>query len=333
MADETARWTAPGGAAIGVTGATGFVGRHVAAELIRRGYAVRALTRDLNKARSAFPAGSLGSGPGKIEVVLRDAFNDGAMRSLTRGAFALVHLIGIRRETRGVSFRRTHVEATRRALDAAREGGCARFLHMSALGVRPGSKTEYQRTKHEAEVLVRESGLGWTIFRPSLIVGPGGEFAEMVRAWATRKAPPYVFMPYFERVEPTSNPLMPVRAVVPKAQPVHVADVAFAFAEALGRGQSVGEVYTLGGPEAMAWPDVLIAMRDATPGALKSVGPMALPAGLGVAMARGAALVGLADALPFGPSDPEMASEDNVCSNAKAREHLGFSPRRLAASE
>ncbi len=330
MAAEDKSLRAPLGAAIGVTGATGFVGRHVVRELLRRGYAVRALARDVAKAREALPADRLGSGPGKVEIVLGDALADAPLRSLARGAFALVHLIGIRRELRGVSFRRLHVDATRKALDAARSEGCARFLHMSALGVRPNAPTEYQRSKHEAEVLVQQSGLPYTIFRPSLIHGPGGEFVGMVKAWATRKAPPFLFMPYFERVEPSTNPLLPVRSVIPKAQPVFVGDVASAIVEALTRAESVGETYALGGPEAMDWPDVLTTLRDAIPGTLPAVGPMALPAPLGVAMARGAAMVGLADALPFGPSEPQMASEDNVCSNAKAREHLGFVPRALA---
>lgn len=322
---------APSGAAIAVTGATGFVGRYVVRELLRRGFAVRALARSMEKAKETLP---FGEGAGRIDLTVGDATDGAAVSRLCAGAWGVVHLVGIRREFRGgTTFRRAHVESTQRVIEAARGAGARRLVHMSALGVRPNAPTEYHRTKHEAEMLVRESGAAWTILRPSLIHGPDGEFVRMVKAWATRSAPPYLFLPYFLRLAPNhGNMLEPFQVETPRVQPVAVTDVATAFAECLMRPETIGEVIALGGPEAMEWPRALETIRDAIPGTNRAIGPMGLPGPAGLAMAKGAAAVGMADALPFGPSEPVMASEDNVCSTVKAREMLGIEPRSLASA-
>lgn len=315
------------GKTIAVTGATGFVGRHVVSELTSRGARVRALARRADKASAVLPRVD------SVMVTLGDVFDRGAMRRLCDGADALVHLVGIRKEERGgVTFERMHVDATRAALDVCRGGGIGRVVHMSALGVRPTASTGYQRTKHAAETLVRDSGLDWTILRPSLIVGRGGEFVRMVAGWARGKEPPFLFLPYFERVVMNpSNPLVP-RLEIPEVQPVSVRDVAWAVSECLARDVSIGEVYALGGPEAMPWPRMLERLRDAIPGARRAAMPLGIPSHAGLAAAYGARALGLSGALPFGPSEPLMGSEDAVCSNAKATEHLGFEPCTLDAA-
>ncbi len=313
------------GMTIAVTGATGFVGRHVVRELVSRGARVRALARRPEKARVTLPMKDA-----SVTTVLGDVFDREAMRRLCEGADAVTHLIGIRKEARGgVTFERMHVEATRRALDACRGSGATRFLHMSALGVRPNAASGYQTSKFAAESLVRDSGLDWTILRPSMMVGEGGEFLQLAQGWARGTEPPFLFLPYFERVVMNpSNPVMP-RFEVPLIQPVDVRDVAWAVGECLSRGQSVGEVYALGGPESMPWPRMLEQIRDMTAGGRRAAMPLGIPSHAGVVMAYGAKALGLGGLLPFGPSEPLMGSEDSVCSNEKAREHFGFEPCSL----
>lgn len=307
-----------------ITGATGFVGRYAARELAARGWRVRALARSADKARGTLPEG--------VDVVVGDVFNADAMRELARGCAAMVHLIGIRMERRGgVTFQRMHVEATRRAIDAARESGVARFVQMSALGVRADGRCAYATTKFEAEMLVRGSGLRWTILRPSIIHGADGEFMRLVKGWATGKAPPFVFLPYFERLRfDGEHPLLPPVGEAPLAQPVAVEDVAHAIAESLEREEAEGEVYPLGGPDALTWPELLETVQGAIPGAKKWMAAVGIPAPVAEWKAKAAAAIGLAGLLPFGPSEPVMGSEDNVCSNVKAKAHLGFEPRPFA---
>ena len=312
------------GRTVCVTGATGFVGRHTVRALLARGWMVRALARSPEKA-------SLVSGDPRVRIVRGDVFDAGALRDLTSGVDAVVHLIGIRMERKGgVTFQRLHVDATGAVLGAATLAGVRRYVHMSALGVRPNGPCAYYRSKHEAETLVRRSGLDWTILRPSLIHGPDGEFMQMIKGWATCKAPPFLFLPYFERLRFDDNPLMPPKGEIPLAQPVAVEDVANAVCAALEREDAVGEIYPLGGPEAMGWPEILETVRDALPDAKRWMAPVSIPGVVAQGVALGAAAVGLEGLLPFGHSEAVMGAEDNVCSNEKARLHLGHNPRPFA---
>ncbi len=304
---------------VAVTGATGFVGRYVVGELARRGRQVRALVRDIEKSKAALR-------PGWARLVQGDLFDSGAREALLEGADAVVHLVGIRREMgRAVTFRRLHVEATRVMVEEASRLGVGRFVQMSALGAGPESRAEYALTKYEAEQIVRESGLRWTIFRPSVIHGPDGEFMQLVKGWVTGQEAPWKFLPYFFRVDERSG-----EAIPGSLQPVAVEDVAQAIAESLEQADAVGEVYPLGGPEALTWPEALEAARDAIPDAVQTLKPRGLSGAFAAHMARAAELAGLGGTLPFGPSEPILGMEDNTCTTAKARAHLDFAPKAFA---
>jgi NADH dehydrogenase len=157
------------------------------------------------------------------------------------GCDGVIHLVGIIRAfpSRGVTFEKLHTEATANVIAAAKEAGVARLLHMSALGAREDGPTPYLRTKFAAEELVRESGLNHSIFRPSLIFGPGGEaikmFADMVK-----------------------------KIVVPiigdgkyRFQPVSVATVAQGFAKALEIEESHGKTLDVGGPDNVTFDEIM----------------------------------------------------------------------------
>jgi len=203
---------------------------------------------------------------------------------------------------------------------------------MSALGADPDGASGYQRTKFAAERLVRSTGFQWTIFRPSLIHGPDGEFVQMVKGWATGRKAPWFVLPYFQRLDVGLDkpPFPPPNPEIPKAQPVFVGDVANAFADALDRPETHGEVIALGGPDEIEWPAMLKTLRDEIPLAKKSMPAVGLPAPVAIAQARVASFLGFGDALPYSVSDAQMGSEDNVCSLDKARATLGFRPRPFA---
>jgi len=288
---------------------------------------VRCLVRSREKAAASIPA------PGEhVDWVYGSVQDEHALDQLTASATAIVHTIGIRRELPpDVTYTKLHPGATRVVIAAARRNDVDRFIHISALGTRPDAACAYHQSKYESEQLVRSSGLLWTILRPSLIHGADGEFVQMVKDWALGRAAPWFFMPWFAKAEVTKGfpprPPMPVSAQI---QPISVDDVALAVERALERDEAIGEVYPLTGPETYDWPELLRSIRDAVPLADGRKKPVPIPGMLGVVQAGCASKLGIAAALPFGPSEPRMAMEDSIASTAKVEQHLGFEPQPFA---
>ena len=310
---------------VAVAGATGFVGRHVVLELARRGHSVRALVRDGSKANEAFRDAPESA---SITRVTAASIGERSARELVDGADACVNCIGIIREQQGQRFEALHVRAVELLLGAcARNADFERFVQVSAMGVSPDGRSKYQRTKAEGERAVRRSGLAWTIFRPSAVLGEGGELLEMMRAWARGRQAPYVFMPYFCRRADGQWSLIPGETADPKIAPVLVEDLARAVADALVTPETAGEVYNLCGSETVSWPELLEAVRDATRGAKPGIRPAGIPAPAAHAAASVAGFVGLGGLLPFDAGMAAMAAEDSTADTAKFEAHFGFEPR------
>ena len=223
---------------VAITGATGFVGRHLASLFLRRGHRVRALVRDLPRAGFLKTQGA--------ELVAGSLDDGAALTVLLKGADAVVHLIGIIAEWGPATFTAVHVDGTGRVLDTARAAGVRRFIHMSAIGARADERaTQYHRTKWQAEELVRSSGLPAAILRPSLISGPESvpiRTLGRLHRW-------FPVIPIFgEGHFPT--------------QPVWIEDVALAFALALERADVVG-TFELGGPAVLTYEEFVRAIGRA----------------------------------------------------------------------
>jgi len=294
---------------VALTGATGFVGGHTLAALLARGHTVRVLARD-PEALEAPP------GPEKALVRVKgDLFDPESLDRLVEGTDAVVHLVGIIDERGGRSFEAVHVEGTRLLLAAAQSAGVRRWVQMSALGSRDGAVSRYHRSKFEAETQVRDSGLDWTILRPSIIHGPDGEFMQMVRGFWTGLFPPFV--PYFG-----AGPLG--RGGAGRLQPVWVEDVARVAAEAITNDRAIGEVYPMGGPEAMSWPAFYRACRAHLP---KAMNKPVLPVPVWYAN-----LVAGWAGVPFNRDQVVMSQEDSVCERAKFEKHFEFEAAPFAAT-
>jgi NADH dehydrogenase len=218
----------------------------------------------------------------------------------------VIHLVGIIRESSGLSFHDAHVEATRSAIQACRESGVSRLLHMSALGTRPDSRTKYHRTKWEAEELVRTSGLEATIFRPSVVFGKGNSFLPRVRALADSLVVPIV------------------GSGVNLIQPVWVEDVASCFAAALEKPETVGRTFELGGPETYGFEQLLDLLAE-------DAGIERPRAHLPAALVRTAVAVlsRLAPGFPITSDQLTMLLEDNVCDITDMQTVLGVQPAPL----
>ncbi|MFB9067692.1 complex I NDUFA9 subunit family protein [Pseudofulvimonas gallinarii] len=211
-----------------VLGGTGFVGRRLVATLVGRGLRVRVPSRNPNLHRD------LRLLPG-VEVPGVDPYSTAGLDAAFAGAGAVVNLIGILNERgySGKGFQKAHVDLTRDVIAASRRAGVQRLVQMSALRAGEG-ESHYLRTRGEAETLVRQSGLAWTIVRPSVVFGRGDglytRFARLLRLL----------------------PMLPLARAQAKFAPVFVDDVAEAITRCLLQPPTAGETFELFGPEVMS---------------------------------------------------------------------------------
>lgn len=217
-----------------VTGGTGFVGSHLVERLRQEGRPVRCLVRDPSRAGHLRERG--------VELVAGDITEPTSLGPALRGVEAVVHLVAIIREQGDRTFQKVNVEGTGNVVGAAKAAGVRRFVHMSALGAVDDPRYRYIYSKWQAEEIVRKSGLDWTIFRPSVIYGPGFGFFD--RLWQSVKLSP--------------PPIVPVPGSgKTRFQPIWVGDVATCIVKAVDDPSTAGKLYEIGGPEHLTFEQML----------------------------------------------------------------------------
>lgn len=164
---------------IALTGATGFIGRHLLNELPRRGYRVRVLLRR----PSEVPAGA-------SSAVIGDIASPHNMAAALRDVDMVIHSAGLAHAMSGRpedDYRTINTEATVKLAQAAERAGVKRFVFLSSIRAQTGPTAEgvlteaqepqptdpYGRSKLEAERGLSALGLDWTALRPVLVYGPG----------------------------------------------------------------------------------------------------------------------------------------------------------------
>jgi len=147
-----------------ITGATGFMGSRLAAELLRRGHHVRALAR----------AGSESKLPEGCEIVNGDALQGESYAARITPSDTFVHLIGVAHPNprKAAEFRSIDLKSCQEAAKAAKEANVRHFVYLSVARPAPVMQ-EYQAARAEGEQFIRESGMKATFVRPWYVLGPG----------------------------------------------------------------------------------------------------------------------------------------------------------------
>ena len=159
------------GAALAITGATGFVGQALVDLAGANGMTVRALARRAQPAR-----------PG-VEWIAGELGDAEALARLVDGAEAVIHVAGVVNAPDRAGFEAGNVAGTMAMLRAAQAAGVPRFVHVSSLAAREPQLSAYGASKARAERLVRASALDWTMVRPPWVYGPrDADTLEMFRA-------------------------------------------------------------------------------------------------------------------------------------------------------
>jgi len=276
-----------------LTGATGFIGPHVAHALRARELPVRALVRDPKHASRLTAWG--------VELAVGDVTDPSSLGAACEGVDEVVHLVAIIKG-RPAEFESVMAQGTRNLVAAAQDAGVRRFVLASALGLDERTKdaVPYFAAKWEMERAVEESGLEHVIFRPSFVFGrDGGVLPTFVRL--ARLAP----------VTPIVGP------GTQRLQPIWVEDLAEYYVRAVS--EPVGGTFELGGPESVTWNEFWARLKRVLGVRRPSVH---MPFGLMRAQAA------LTERLPGAPVTRDQLTMlelgDNVVTDASAVETFGL---------
>jgi len=151
---------------IAITGGTGFIGRHLARDLVERGHQVVLIARGL------YTRGEQIHADQNLTFVRADVTDTSVLSHAFAGCTAVVQCAGTSQD-RSQTFRHVHVEGARCAVTAAQQAGVKKFVLVSYLHSRPDIRSDYHGTKWEGEEIVRRSGLDHTILKAGLVYGPG----------------------------------------------------------------------------------------------------------------------------------------------------------------
>ena len=290
-------------ARIAILGGTGFVGHSLCERLVMAGHEVRILTRHRERHRDLLVLPT-------AQVVEADVHNPAVLKREFQGQDAVVNLVGILNESgrNGKGFERAHAELPAKVVQACRQNGVPRLLHMSALHASPDGPSHYLRSKGRGEQIVQaaeSNTLHVTSFRPSVIFGPRDSFTN--RFAGLLRQVPFVF---------------PLACPNARLQPVYVEDVVQAFVSALDRQATFGQRYNLCGPQ-------VYSLREIVTWLARQLGlkRRILPLNNVLSMAQ-AAVLQFAPGKPFTLDNYQSLQLANVC-EAGFPVIFGVTPSRL----
>jgi uncharacterized protein YbjT (DUF2867 family) len=294
-----------------VTGASGFVGGHLVPALLDAGHRVVALVRSQRAGEVVLERLGLAD-RAQVELRTGDITQPATLRQAVNGVDAVVHLAAIPRDYNGgADLRRVNTDGTRAVVDAMREAAVRRLIHMGALGVADDPKLHYASSKAKAEALVAETGLDWTILKPSLQFGPGDGFFNIIAGLA-RWSPGLVPVPG----DGSS-----------RFQPIHSGDVARIVVASLGDPTTIGATLELGGGRYWTY-------REITREVLRAVGKRRVILPLPVALIRLVAGSAELVRLPFPVATDQLRQLrlDNIGPLDLIPARFGFDPRPMGGA-
>ena len=291
-----------------VTGASGFVGSHTVPALLSAGHRVVAMSRT-ERGGDTVHARLPAADRSRVEVREADVTRPATLGPALAGVDAVVHLVAIPRDFNGgADLARINTDGTRAVLAAMAGAGVRRLVHLGALGVADDPRLHYASSKARAEAAVRDSGLDWTILKPSLQFGPGDGFFNIV-AGLVRISPGIVPVPGDGQS---------------RFQPIFVGDVAAVMVRSLADPGTIGQTFELGGPRYWTYREITEEVLRAL-GKRRAILPMPIPL---IGLVAGAAeLVHLP--FPVATDQLRQLRLDNVGPLDLIPSRFGFEPRSM----
>jgi len=280
-----------------VTGANGFVGRHVVARLAASGEKVRALVRRPREYRA----------PSGVDVVEGDVTKPETLTTALAGVDHVVHAAAITanlKEPYKGAYKEINSTGTGNLMDAAVNAGVKRVVLVSGLGTRPDKNGTYMATRWGMEEAVRQGGIPYVIIQPSVQFGDGAEFIAALSRLAKQ------------------SPVVPaMTSAHDKFQPIWIEDVVTIIAKALTDDTLLGREIAVGGPEYVTFRGVLETILEAM-GKKRLIAP--LPLSLAKLQAR---LMSVLPKPPLTVATLELFSFENATDLDSVEKNFGFKPR------
>jgi uncharacterized protein YbjT (DUF2867 family) len=283
-----------------LTGATGFIGRHLAQALLAAGHHVTGCARNREDAFRRYPD----FGWIKADFAL-DRSVDAWERRLTGHEDVVINAVGILRERGRQTFEALQYEAPRALFNACAAKGVKCVIHISALGCDAESRRPYEETKLRLERHLASLDLDWVIVRPSLVYGDDSPSSALFRFLANLPVIPLIG---------DGGQLL---------QPIHVDDLSLAVTRLVASGSPKRAVVELGGPRPVTYKELL--------GGLKTLPRSGRYLHIPATVARAGAYLGdLAGAGPLSIDTFNMLMRGNCTRANAARLLLGREPRDIA---
>ncbi len=284
-----------------ITGATGYIGRHLVARMVAQGERPRILVRDAKRAAEILPAD-------KVELVQGDTLDPKALKGAVKGVDTIVHAAFItadHKESAGNHYEDTNVRGTGNLIRAAKEAGVKRIVEISGLGTKQDKPGSYMQGRYLAEQMLKDSGLDWTIIQPSVLFGKDAPFikglTDLIR----------------------TAPVVPlIGGGKTMFQPIYVEDVVTVIMKVLeDPARTNGKIYTIGGPEYYSFRQVIDVLLDTMHASrIKAPAPTAL-VGIGAAV-----MEAVLPKPPLTKAAMTLFSFDNTTDKRGVERDFGFVP-------
>ena len=283
-----------------ILGGGGFIGRYLVRNLTKKNY------RCIITTRNVFQKGYLKTQatPGSIELINWDPNNFSNLKESIKNSDVVINLIGILYENRKQKFDKIHVDIPDLVSNMCKKYGVKKFIHVSAIGANPESKSRYQQSKFRGEQVALSNFDQTIIIRPSVVCGAEDNFTNL-----------------FSKL--SFSPIIPLVGINYKFQPIMVTDVADAIMKSILSKSNAGKIYEIGGPKIISFGDMVKSIMK-TIGKKRMVIEMPMP----IAKIQSSVL----SLLPMAPiltrDQCEILSEsDNVVSgNHSSLKDLGIEP-------
>jgi NADH dehydrogenase len=284
-----------------ITGATGYIGRHLVARLVAQGERPRCLVRDISRAKRILPAD-------KVELVEGATTSPDSLGAAVQGVDTIVHaafLTADRKQSTGNEYEKTNVQGTANLIKVAKKAGVKRIIEIGGLGTKPDKPGSYMQGRYLAEKMLKESGLDWTIIQPSVLFGKNAPFikglVDLIR----------------------TSPVVPlIGGGKTMFQPIYVEDVVTVLIKVLQDPTgTTHRTYTIGGPVYYSFTQIIdVLLKTMHKQRIKVPAPTTL-VGVGAAV-----MEAILPKPPITKAAMTLFSFDNITDLKSVQRDFGFTP-------